>query len=342
MKMRGTILGCVATLMSLGSVQAETLKVSTWGGNWRDALDRTVGKRFTEQTGAKLEYTTGNAIIRLNREKLAQGEDVPDVVYTTGQTGWLYRGSNLIEDLDVSKLPNLEGFPKTAMLSPGHVNVWSYVYTICYRASLTPAGMTFSSWKDLWDPRIKGMLGVHQVDPSHVIGVATKLAGVPASEWEKAQPLLLQLKPSIKAFYSSDAMSQSQMSSGETPVSLALASNCVQLSKTVPDLKVAIPSEGPLGTVDAVAIMRASKKKDLAYKYLNILLDPQVQSEIAQALAVSPANSKAVLPDSFKATPGIYATPEKFLSETIQLDNKLRAEKLSEWGAWYTENLSSR
>lgn len=334
--------GCVAALMSLGAAQAETLKISTWGGSWRDALDRIVGKRFTEQTGATLEYTTGNSIIRLNREKLAQGADVPDIVYTTGQVGWLYRSSNLIEDLDLAKLPNFESFPKSDLLSPAHIGVWSYVYAICYRSSLTPAGMTFTSWKDLWDARVKGMLGVHQIDPSHVIGVATKLAGVPPTEWEKAQPLMLQLKPIIKAFYSSDAMSQSQMSSGETPISLALASNCVQLSKTVPDLKIAIPSEGPLGTSDAIAIMKASTKKDLAYKYLNILLDPQVQAEVAQALAVSPANSKAVLPDAFKATPGIYASPEKFQAETIQIDNKLRADKLAEWGAWYTENMTNR
>lgn len=321
---------------------AETLTISVWGGTFRDALAESVGKRFTEQTGVELKYVTGSAVTRLNKEKLAQGADTPDVLYTTGHVGWLYKSSNLLDDLDVSKIPNVSTLPEGAMLSPAHIGAWSYVYTICYRQSLVPTGMTVTSWNDLWNPELKGMIGLHEIDPSHIIAVASKLSGVDAANWTDAQPLLLKLKPNIKAYYASDAMSQDQLSSGETPISVALASNCYHLAESNPDIKVSIPNEGAVGSTDVVAVMSASTKKDLAYKYINLVFDPQVQSELAKALKVSPANPAAVLPDELKDLPGIYANPEKFRAETIFVDNKLRSEKLGEWRQWFSENMMNR
>jgi hypothetical protein len=62
----------VFSAMIAGSASAEdALVVSTWGGNFRDMIDQTVGQEFTKETGVPVKYVTGGTIDRLNKAKLA-------------------------------------------------------------------------------------------------------------------------------------------------------------------------------------------------------------------------------------------------------------------------------
>ena len=47
-------------------------------------------------------------------------------------------------------------------------------------------------------------------------------------------------------------------------------------------IQLVIPKEGAVLGIDTVAIMKGSKKAELAYKFINVALDPQVQAEVAK------------------------------------------------------------
>src|SRR5262245_55589527 len=66
------------------------LVVSGWGGSWRDMVAHTIGKQFSADSGASVEYVTGGTIDRLNKEKLAKGNPESDITFTTSHVGWLY------------------------------------------------------------------------------------------------------------------------------------------------------------------------------------------------------------------------------------------------------------
>ena len=147
---------CALTLLTTSvlcagnAMAADKLIVSTWGGSFRDLIDETIAKEFTKETGVEVQFVTGGTIDRLNKAKLAGGSPETDVTFTTAHVGYLYANSGLFEKLDMSKIPNATNLVQQAKVSPFHLGVWGYVYTIGYRPDMVPKGETFESWNDLW------------------------------------------------------------------------------------------------------------------------------------------------------------------------------------------------
>jgi len=342
MKRFGLTLGALALLAALGapSVAAaqDKLVVSVWGGSWKDMVADIIGKRFTAQTGVPVEFITGGTIDRLNKEKLAKGNPESDITFTTSHVGWLYANDGLYEQLDLSKVPNAKNLVPQARISPYHIGTWAYVYTIGYRPDLVK-DMKFESWADLWKPEVKGKLAAPDFDPSHLIVVSAMLSGGDAAIWEKGQAKLKELKPNFKAFYTNDANSQQLIANGETPIQVILSMNAHYMAGQGVPIALAIPKEGAVLGIDTIALMKGSKKADLAYKFINIALDPQVQAEVANFKKGSPVVTNAQLDPAVAKLPGVFTTPEQWSKQAIIIDHKLRAEKTAEWRKWFAENI---
>jgi putative spermidine/putrescine transport system substrate-binding protein len=316
----------------------DKLVVSVWGGSWRDMVANIIGKKFTAETGVPVEYITGGTIDRLNKEKLAKGNPESDITFTTSHVGWLYANDGLYEQLDLSKVPNAGNLIEQARISPYHIGTWAYVYTIGYRADLLK-DVRFESWEDLWKPEIKGKLAAPDFDPSHLIVVSAILSGGDAATWEKGQAKLKALKPNFKAFYTNDANSQQLIASGETPVQVILSMNAHFIAAEGVPVTLVIPKEGAVLGIDTVAIMKGSKKAELAYKFINVALDPQVQAEVAAFKKGSPMVRNAKIDPAIAKLPGVFTTPEQWSKQAIIIDHKLRAEKTAEWRKWFAENI---
>ncbi|WMS43822.1 ABC transporter substrate-binding protein [Acuticoccus sp. MNP-M23] len=336
------LLATAAALTLLAqAASAETLVVSSWGGSFRDLIADTIGKKFTEDTGVEVEFITGGTIDRLNQAKLSRDNSESDVTFTTSHIGWLYRNDGLFEDLDLSKIPNAANLVEQAKISPSHIGAWAYVYTIGYLPDMVPEGITFESWNDLWSPELKDMIAAPDFDPSHIIAVAAKLDGVSIENWKEATGKLLALKPNFKAFYTNDANSQQLLATGETPVQILLSMNAYYMQSQGLDVQLAIPKEGAVLGVDTMGITTGTDKEELAYKFLNAALDPEVQARIAEIKKGSPVVSNVELPAELAALPGIFTTPEQWESQTLIIPHELRAKMTAEWRQWFTENMIS-
>lgn len=333
--------GVLSALMAVaGTARAQdALVVSTWGGSFRDLIDESIGKEFTRQTGVPVRYVTGGTIDRLNKAKLAAAAPESDITFTTSHIGFLYVASNLFEQIDTSKIPNYPNLVERGRISPFHIGAWAYVYTIGYRPDLVPAGINFNSWNDLWNPQLKGKLAAPDFDPSHIITVSAMLSGGDAKTWAKGQDKLKSLKPNFKAYYTNDANSQQLIATGETPVQVLLSMNAYyMISQGVP-IKVVIPKEGAVLGVDSMGIMKGSKKQELAHRFMNIALSPEVQSKIVAMKKASPIVNNAKVSAEDAKLPGIFTTDEQWKTQAIVIDNKFRAEETAAWRKWFTENM---
>jgi putative spermidine/putrescine transport system substrate-binding protein len=339
--MKRCLIVLVAWLLAFSAAPAvaqDKLVVSIWGGSWRDLVANTAAKKFTEATGVQVEFITGGTIDRLNKAKLAKGNPESDITFTTSHVGWLYANDDLYHELDLAKVPNAKNLVEQAKISPFHIGTWAYVYTIGYRPDLITS-VRFSSWEDLWRPEVKGKLAAPDFDPSHIIVVAALLSGGDAATWEKGQAKLRELKPIFKAFYTNDANSQQLIANGETPVQIMLSMNAhYMIAEGVP-MALTIPKEGAVLGIDTVAIMKGSKKTDLAYKFIDVLLDPGIQAEVAKLKKGSPVVTDAKLDPAIARIPGVFTTPEQWKQQAIIIDHKLRAEKTAEWRKWFAENI---
>ena len=73
----GALLG-VALLAPAAHAQ-NALVVSVWGGNWKDTVEKVIGKAFTAKTGMPVEFEVGGTIDRLAKARVAKGNPLVDL-----------------------------------------------------------------------------------------------------------------------------------------------------------------------------------------------------------------------------------------------------------------------
>ena len=339
MPARMLVLIFMAVLATASSAHAQdALVVSVWGGNWKDTVERVIGKAFTAKTGTPVEFEVGGTIDRLAKARVAKGNPLVDLNFTTTHVAQLYISDGLYAPLDMSKIPNAKEIAREAIRSEYHLGSWSYVYTIVYRPDLVKEEIT--RWSDLWKPSLKGKIAMPDFDPSHIITIAALMEGGNELTWQKGQDKLKQLKPSIAAFFSTDAQSQDLMKTGQAPVQVMLSVNAYHLQDQGIQVKLVQPRDFPgIVGIDTMAVMAGTKKTEAAHQFINLTLSKDIQTELLKALKAGPVNSGAVVPPSLKGQPGIFLTSAEWKERGYIMNDEARAKTLPAWREWFTANI---
>jgi putative spermidine/putrescine transport system substrate-binding protein len=331
------VLLAVHLLAPTASAQ-NALVVSIWGGNWKDTVEKVVAKAFTAKTGIPVEFEVGGTIDRLAKARVAKGSPLVDLNFTTTHVARLYISDGLYEKLDMAKIPNSKEIAREAFRSEYHLGSWAYVYTVVYRPDLVKEEIT--KWSDLWNPALKGKIALPDFDPSHIITIAALMEGGNEMTWQKGEEKLKQLRPSIAAFYSTDAQSQDLMKTGQAPVQVMLSVNAYHLQEQGIAVKIVQPRDYPgIVGIDTMAVMAGTKKSDAALQFINLALSKEIQSELVKALRAGPVNSGASVPPSLAGQPGIFVTPAQWRERGYIMNDEVRAKNLPAWREWFTANI---
>ncbi|HKZ07510.1 MAG TPA: ABC transporter substrate-binding protein [Methylomirabilota bacterium] len=332
----GALLGI--TLLAPAAHAQNALVVSVWGGNWKDTVEKVIGKAFTAKTGMPVEFEVGGTIDRLAKARVAKGNPLVDLNFTTTHVARLYISDGLYQKLDMAKLPSAKEIAKEAIRSDYHVGSWAYVYTVVYRPDLVKEDIT--KWSDLWKPSLKGKIAMPDFDPSHIITIAALMEGGNEVNWQKGEAKLKQLKDSIAAFFSTDAQSQDLMKTGQAPVQVMLSVNAYHLQEQGIQVKVVQPTDYPgIVGIDTMAVMAGTKKSDAAHQFINIALSKEIQAELVKALRAGPVNLGAPVPANLKGQPGIFATTAEWKERGYIMNDEARAKNLPGWREWFTANI---
>jgi len=319
----------------------EPLVVSTWGGNWKDTVERVIARPFTQKTGIPVEFEVGGTLDRLSKARVAKGSPLVDVTFTTTHVGRLYISDGLFRKLDLAKIPNVKELYREAIRSDFHLGIWVYVYTIAYRTDRVKADIT--RWADLWEPTFARKIGLPDFDPSHIITVSALLEGGNEREWQKGQERLKRLKPNIAAFFSTDAQSQDLMKTGEAPIQVMLSVNAFHLQEQGLPVKLVSPKDGGgIVGIDTVAVMAGTKRAEAAHQFINFALSREAQEQLVQAFGVGPVNTNAVVPEKLRGQPGSFASPQEWKEKAYIMDDDVRAKLLPAWKEWFNANIVAK
>jgi spermidine/putrescine transport system substrate-binding protein len=289
---------------------------------WPNYHDPANFDMFTEQLGAFVQVN----VFGSNEEMLAKlqaGGSGWDVFVPTNYTITTYVSEDLIEPLDVSKLPNYDAASFEARFSDaGTVDGVLYAVpknwgTTGYAVNTShDGGKAFTTWKDFWDRTMDDFSGRTMVHDYQLttIGNALKYFGysfnsVDPNELAQAEKLLLEAKPHLFAI-SSDY--QPSMRSGDAWMTICWTGDGKQLHTDMPEIAYVLGREGGEIWSDYYAIPKGAPHRDAAYALINFLLDPEVNARevLAHGYPVADSRTNALLPAEILEDPILYPAQE--------------------------------
>jgi len=277
--------------------QGKTLTISWWGFNG-EKLEAIVLAPFREQCGCEIQFETGNNGERLNKLQIRNGAGV-DVAYFSDSFSQQGIELGLFQQLDRSKLPNLEGVYDLAKDPQGG---YGPAYTIgrvgiVYDSAKVTTPIT--SWNDLWREDLASSLslpGITTTAGPMVVMKAGDHAGVDAFEDpDAAFAALEELKPNVVKNYNTGSEMINLFSTGEISAAVAQDFTLAQIQAAVPSVVWADLEEGSIATLNTVNIPKGAAEPELAYQFINFILSPEIQQKLAEEGVDAPVNMSVEL-----------------------------------------------
>lgn len=300
------------SMISSCSDQKQQLNVFTWSGYVSDEI-RT---GFEDEFGVKVvvdTYATNEDLLT----KLSVGAAGYDIIMPSDYMVSIMIKSDMLAELNQNNIPNFKN------ISPNYLNKYfdpenrySVPYTfgtagIAYDSSIiSPAP---DSWTVLWDENYKNQFSMLD-DPRETPGLALKMLGYSLNttdpeELNQAKKKLIEQKPLVKQ-YKSEA--EELLIAGDVVMAHCWSGDAMRAAAERPSIRYVIPKEGSSQFIDTVCIPKSAPHKDLAEKFINYLLRPEINAKVSAftkyGTCVPAANDH--LPEEILKHEYIYPTAE--------------------------------
>ncbi len=270
--------------------------------NWSNYIGPDTLERFYRETGIEVRY----AIYESNEELTARilgGNSGWDVIFPSNYFVGALRDLGLLRRLDRTRLRCAAELD--AQFQHPHWDrelqwavpyMWGSSGILCNpRLAAAP-----SSYADLWDARYAGRMTMLD-DPPEVFGAALKMHGLPLNDASPehlrlAQREALRQKPLLRAYLNAEVRDQAV--AGDVAVCQLWATTSQQAIDAAPHLRFVYPKEGFALYADCAAILRESRREELAYKFINFVLRPDIAASIVATsrTATSSEAARRLLP----------------------------------------------
>src|ERR1700677_4356126 len=231
-----------------------------------------------------------------------------DVISPSSDVATSIASAELAAPLDLSKLPSY-GQLSPQLTSLPLVRVKGQVYGVPFMWGPDPMiydttvfAQAPDSWNVLWDPKYKGrisvwddlstvymaaqVLGYDKPDPSQLYNLTDE-------QLEAVKKKLLELKPNVRKMWSTGGELTNLFQNHEVVASMGWPLNTVELKKINFPVGETIPKENTTGWIDHLMITAGSENKDLAYEFLEYMIEAQTQKKVTDVTGYTPANPQA-------------------------------------------------
>ncbi|MBV9626104.1 MAG: ABC transporter substrate-binding protein [Acidobacteria bacterium] len=233
-----------------------------------------------------------------NYDVISPSSDVATVISETG----------LATPLDLSKLPTYGQLSPKLRAMP-LVRVKGKVFGVpfmwgpnplLYDSKSFPVGP--ESWAVLWDPKLRNrisvwddlstvymaaqVLGYDKPDPSHLYNLSDQ-------ELDAVKSKLLALKPNIRKIWSTGGELTNLFENHEIVAAMGWPLMTNQLHQAGFPIGEVIPKENTTGWIDHLMITAGSANSELAYRFLEYMIEAQTQKKVSDVTSYAPANPQA-------------------------------------------------
>ncbi len=288
--------------------------------NWADYIPEDLLKKFAAETGAKVVLDTFESPEAMLAKLKAGADQEFSLVVAPDYYVLQMAREGLIAPLEKARLQNLgnlDPFFQDPPYDPGLRYSVPYLWGttgLAYREDLVKGPV--DSYAVLFDP-------ARQVGPfllldemRETIGAALKYLGYSVNTTdpkalEKAQGLLLEAKRRSVGF-AGGVEALNRILGGDAAVALAYSGDVLQARQEDERLRYAIPKEGGTLWTDALVVLKRGPAQDLAYRFIDFLLEPQNAASLAQYTHYATPVAKALpfLPEEMRQDPTVFPPEE--------------------------------
>jgi spermidine/putrescine-binding protein len=308
---------------------------------WEGYADPSFVKTFEEQNHCKVSASYMGSSDELVAKLRGGSAANYDVISPSSDVATMISQAGLAAPLDVSKLPSYQQLSSKLRDMPlvkANGNVYGVPFMwgpnpLIYDTSAFPKAP--DSWASLWDPKLQNkisvwddlstvymaaqVLGYDKPDPSHLYNLSDK-------ELDAVKNKLLALKPNIRKIWSTGGELTNLFENHEVVVAMGWPLMTNQLRAAKFSVGETIPKENTTGWIDHLMITAGSDNKDLAYKFLEYMIEAQTQKKVTDVTGYAPANAQAAQ----------FMTPEQ--KKNLHLDNVDEYQKR----IYFWQNVSRR
>jgi spermidine/putrescine transport system substrate-binding protein len=251
--------------------------------NWADYVNPKTYPAFEKSTGVKVKkdfYVSNEAL----QAKLQGGAKGYDLVVPTGYMVQILAGANQLQEIDYSKLPNVEANidPKFQGLPFDPDDRFSVpkdwgTTGFMYRTDLVKEKP--ASWKDFFElakgpysKKVTVLDGIPEVVGSALVMLGHSYNSEDEAELEQAKQELIKLKPHLLAITSTEY--KQMLISGRAVMALGWNGDGAAVAAKKP-AEYVIAAEGGEFWVDSYAIPVGAKNPDAAHAWINYVYDPK-------------------------------------------------------------------
>lgn len=285
-----------------GETKAEekkTLVISTWGLS-EDSLWQDVYEPFEKEYNCKIVLDLGTTQERLTK-LINDPNSTVDVIELSQKNNADGVAANAFIPVSKDDIPvygELMSAAQQIIDSGSGVPYTMNSLGIFYNPKVV--GFEIKSWKDLWDPRLKGKIAIPAITstfgPAFVVMCAETFGGdVSSDKGDFAFKKLTDLKNNVALTYSKSSDIANFIQNGEVAVAILGDFGFPVVSKADPEGVWVFPEEGTYVNFNAGNIAKTCHDIELAKAYLNYRTSKATGERMARAANETPVNTTVEL-----------------------------------------------
>lgn len=297
--------------------------------NWSTYIAENTVPDFARACGVTVTYD----IFESSEDMLArirQGNPGFDIIFPISYYVPVMVREELLIPIDLEQIPNLvhiqEAFQERDY-DPGNQYTVPYLIStlgVGYNTEVFPDGIT--SWEQVWEH--DGNVAWID-DPRTMLGIALTILGYDANtrdpeEIAAARDYLVENGANVVTVAGDDG--QDILARGDVDVAVEWSGDIFQIAADCEcdTYTYAIPDEGTLFELDAVAIPVDAPNPELAMVFMNYVLHPRVAADIANYTGYATPNATALeaglIDEEYATNPAIYPSEEVMTRLFFALD----------------------
>ena len=286
------------------SKKTPTLKLLVWEGY----ADPVYVKAFEEQHYCKVSASYMGSSDELVAKLRGGSAGNYDVISPSSDVATSIASSGLAAPLDLAKIPSYSQLSPQLTSLP-LVRAKGQVYGVPFMWGPDPLlydttvfAQAPASWNVLWDEKYRGkisvwddlstiymaaqVLGYDRPDPSQLYSLSDE-------QLDAVKKKLLELKPNIRKMWSTGGELTNLFQHHEIVAAMGWPLMTNKLRKINFPVGETIPRENTTGWIDHLMITAGSANQELAYEFLEFMLEAQTQKKITDVTGYTPANPQA-------------------------------------------------